>query len=76
VLNREVFAAVADPAPTGAAARENFAFFESYFSNYIEGTTAFDRGVPREQLSARLALCNAFEEDLKSYRLVFTERAG
>jgi Fic/DOC family len=38
VLNREVFAAVADPAPAGAA-RENFAFFESYFSNFIEGTT-------------------------------------
>ena len=38
VLNREIFAAVADPAPAGVA-RENFAFFESYFSNYIEGTT-------------------------------------
>jgi fido (protein-threonine AMPylation protein) len=38
VLNREVFPAVADPAPAGAA-RENFGFFESYFSNYIEGTT-------------------------------------
>jgi hypothetical protein len=38
VLNREVLAAVADPAPAGAA-RENFAFFESYFSNFIEGTT-------------------------------------
>jgi Fic family protein len=37
-LNREVFAAVVDPAPAGAA-RENFAFFESYFSNDIEGTT-------------------------------------
>jgi Fic/DOC family len=37
-LNREVFAAVADPAHAGAA-RENFAFFEAYFSNYIEGTT-------------------------------------
>ncbi|HEX6018628.1 MAG TPA: Fic family protein [Burkholderiaceae bacterium] len=37
-LNREVFPAVPDPAPTGTA-RENFAFFESYFSNYIEGTT-------------------------------------
>ena len=37
-LNREVFAAIADPAPAGLA-RENFAFFESYFSNYIEGTT-------------------------------------
>ena len=37
-LNREVFAAIADPAPAGPA-RENFAFFESYFSNYIEGTT-------------------------------------
>lgn len=29
---------VPDPAPVGAA-REHFAFFESYFSNYIEGTT-------------------------------------
>lgn len=37
-LNREVFAAIVDPAPAGVA-RENFAFFESYFSNYIEGTT-------------------------------------
>lgn len=37
-LHREVFAIVADPAPTGAA-RENFAFFEAYFSNFIEGTT-------------------------------------
>jgi hypothetical protein len=33
-----VFAAITDPAPAGLA-RENFAFFESYFSNYIEGTT-------------------------------------
>ena len=38
VLNAEVFPALADPAP-GGVARENFAFFESYFSNYIEGTT-------------------------------------
>jgi len=37
-LNRHVIAPVADPAPRGAA-RENFAFFEAYFSNYIEGTT-------------------------------------
>ncbi len=37
-LNRSVLADVADPAPSGAA-RENFAFFEAYFSNYIEGTT-------------------------------------
>ena len=37
-LHREVFAIVADAAPTGAA-RENFAFFEAYFSNFIEGTT-------------------------------------
>ena len=28
----------AAPAPTGVA-REDFAFFEAYFSNYIEGTT-------------------------------------
>lgn len=38
VLNRAVLEDVADPAPTGVA-RENFAFFEAYFSNYIEGTT-------------------------------------
>ena len=38
VLNREVFATIADPASAGVA-REHFAFFESYFSNYIEGTT-------------------------------------
>lgn len=37
-LNREVFAITPDPAPTGIA-RENFAFFEAYFSNFIEGTT-------------------------------------
>jgi len=33
-------------------------------------------GAPRDQLRARLAACHAFEEDLKSYRLVFPERAG
>jgi len=38
VLNHESLEDIADPAPTGTA-RENFAFFESYFSNYIEGTT-------------------------------------
>ncbi len=37
-LNREVFAVVSDPAATGES-RENFAFFEAYFSNFIEGTT-------------------------------------
>lgn len=37
-LNRSVFAPVPDKARTGIA-RENFAFFEGYFSNYIEGTT-------------------------------------
>ena len=37
-LNRNALADIADPAPTGDA-RENFAFFEAYFSNYIEGTT-------------------------------------
>jgi hypothetical protein len=37
-LNRSSLADVADPAPSGIA-RENFAFFEAYFSNYIEGTT-------------------------------------
>jgi hypothetical protein len=37
-LNREVFAVVADPAASGVA-RENYAFFEAYFSNFIEGTT-------------------------------------
>ena len=38
VLNGEAFSSLVDPA-SGGAARENFAFFESYFSNYIEGTT-------------------------------------
>lgn len=33
-----VFNQPADPAPTGHAL-ENFAFFEAYFSNFIEGTT-------------------------------------
>lgn len=37
-LNGSALADIPDPAPTGAA-RENFAFFEAYFSNYIEGTT-------------------------------------
>ena len=37
-LHREVFVAAPDPAPRGQA-RDNFAFFESYFSNFIEGTT-------------------------------------
>ncbi len=38
VLNAAPLADFADPAPLGQA-RENFAFFEAYFSNYIEGTT-------------------------------------
>jgi Fic/DOC family len=37
-LNRSSLTEMADPAPSGLA-RENFAFFEAYFSNYIEGTT-------------------------------------
>ncbi|MGH8274380.1 MAG: Fic family protein [Gammaproteobacteria bacterium] len=37
-LNRSLLVEIADPAPSGVA-RENFAFFEAYFSNYIEGTT-------------------------------------
>lgn len=37
-LNRSSLTEMTDPAPSGVA-RENFAFFEAYFSNYIEGTT-------------------------------------
>ena len=37
-LNRSSFMEITDPAPSGVAC-ENFAFFEAYFSNYIEGTT-------------------------------------
>jgi len=37
-LNRSSLVEVTDPAQSGVA-RENFAFFEAYFSNYIEGTT-------------------------------------
>lgn len=37
-LNRSSLMEITDPAPSGVA-RENFAFFEAYFSNYIEGTT-------------------------------------
>jgi hypothetical protein len=37
-LNRSSLVEIPDPASSGAA-RENFAFFEAYFSNYIEGTT-------------------------------------
>jgi hypothetical protein len=37
-LNRSSLAETVDPAPSGTS-RENFAFFEAYFSNYIEGTT-------------------------------------
>ena len=53
-LHREPFAAIADPAPRGQAC-ENFAFYEAYFSNFIEGTTftldeaadiVFDRAIP------------------------------
>ena len=39
-------------------------------------SAAFDYGMPRDRLRDRLAACHAFEEDLKSYRLVFPERAG
>jgi len=38
VLNAVPLPEILDPAPSGSA-RENFAFFEAYFSNYIEGTT-------------------------------------
>lgn len=38
VLNARALIDVADSTDT-ATARENFAFFEAYFSNYIEGTT-------------------------------------
>lgn len=37
-LNRSSLTEIADPALSGDA-RETFAFFEAYFSNYIEGTT-------------------------------------
>jgi hypothetical protein len=37
-LNQAVLEDIEDSAPTGVA-REDFAFFEAYFSNYIEGTT-------------------------------------
>lgn len=37
-LNAGALPDVPDPAPIGTA-RANFAFFEAYFSNYIEGTT-------------------------------------
>jgi hypothetical protein len=37
-LNKEALETIEDPAPSGIA-REDFAFFEAYFSNYIEGTT-------------------------------------
>jgi hypothetical protein len=37
-LNQAPLENIEDPAPTGVA-REDFAFFEAYFSNYIEGTT-------------------------------------
>ncbi|KQN73239.1 cell filamentation protein Fic [Duganella sp. Leaf61] len=37
-LAAEIFAHPADPASKGTAL-ENFAFFEAYFSNFIEGTT-------------------------------------
>jgi len=39
-------------------------------------SAAFDYGVQRDLLRARLAACHAFEEDLQSYRLVFPEQAG
>ena len=39
-------------------------------------SAAFYYGVPRDRLRDRLAACHTFEEDLKSYRLVFPEPAG
>ena len=39
-------------------------------------SAGFDYGVPRDPLRARLNACHAFEEDLKSYRLVFPEGPG
>jgi hypothetical protein len=36
-LNQAALENIQDPAPAGVA-REDFAFFEAYFSNYIEGT--------------------------------------
>jgi hypothetical protein len=37
-LNQAALDSIEDPAPAGVA-RQDFAFFEAYFSNYIEGTT-------------------------------------
>ena len=37
-LSIRTFRGIPDPAPTGRAA-DNLAFFDAYFSNYIEGTT-------------------------------------
>lgn len=37
-------------------------------------SAAFDYQRPREQVRAQLAACNAFQEDLADYRLVFPER--
>ncbi len=37
-LNQAALESIEDSAPAGTA-REDFAFFEAYFSNYIEGTT-------------------------------------
>ena len=39
-------------------------------------SAAFDYQQPRQRLQEQLAACNAFQEDLANYRLVFPERAA
>lgn len=50
----------ADPAP-----------FIASMTRVHAWSAAFDFGQPRDQLRAQLAACNAFQEDLHTYRLVF-----
>jgi hypothetical protein len=105
-LNRSSLTKIADPASSGVV-RENFAFFETYFSNCIEGTTftvevaddivfhgqivenretqppvsalrriqrgsgVFEYARPWSEVRDQLGRCNAFQEDLRNYKLVF-----
>jgi Fic family protein len=52
----------ADPAPFVAA-----------MARIQRWSAAFDFGQPRQALRSRLKACHAFEEDLKSYRLIFPD---
>jgi Fic family protein len=43
----------------------------SALSRIQRWSAAFDYGMPRAELRKTMARCNAFQEDLRNYRLVF-----